>query len=110
VIAVRVILITLPTAVEITGIGRSVCRSDFGLRFLAAMVILGRVRLTCSLTRTLPIGLIRSEHPSHERSMKCLSRVVNQALPRGMVYRKAATVPEVREKERVRRRDRPRYC
>jgi hypothetical protein len=38
-------LIKLPTAIEITGIGRSGCRSDFGLRFLAAMVILGRVRL-----------------------------------------------------------------
>jgi hypothetical protein len=34
------------TAVETTGIGRSVGRSDFGLRFLAAMVIL-----------TLPVGL-----------------------------------------------------
>ena len=37
-------LIKLPTVVEIIGIGRSGCRSDFGLRFLAAMVILGRVR------------------------------------------------------------------
>ena len=52
--AVRVISIKLPTAVETTGIGRSVGCSDFGLRFLAAMVILGRVRLHSSLTLTLP--------------------------------------------------------
>ena len=43
--AVTAILIKPATAVETTGIGRSVGRSDFGLRFLAAMVILGRVRL-----------------------------------------------------------------
>jgi hypothetical protein len=52
--AVRVILIKLPTAVETTGIGRSVGRNDFGLRFLAAMEIPGRVRLHGSLTPTLP--------------------------------------------------------
>ena len=37
--AVRAILIRLATAVETVGIGRSVGRRDFGLRF---MVILGR--------------------------------------------------------------------
>ena len=43
--AVTAILIRPATAVETTDIGRSVGGSDFGLRFLAAMVILGRVRL-----------------------------------------------------------------
>ena len=38
--AVAAILIKLATAVETTGIGRSVDRRDFGLCFLAAMVIL----------------------------------------------------------------------
>jgi hypothetical protein len=38
--AVTAILIRPATAVETTGIERSVGRSDFGLRFLAAMVIL----------------------------------------------------------------------
>ena len=52
--AVRVMSIKLPTAVETTGIGRSVGRSDFGLRFLAAMVLLGRLTLHGSRTRTLP--------------------------------------------------------
>ena len=56
--AVRVISIKLPTAVETTGI---VGRSDFGLGFLAAMVVLGA--------------------PSHAGSMKRLSGVVNQTLP-----------------------------
>ena len=63
--AVRVISIKLPTAVETTGIGRSAWRSDFGLRFLAAMVILGRVRLPCSLTRSLPSRVV----PDHERTI-----------------------------------------
>jgi len=54
--AVKVILIKLPTAVEITGIGRSACRNVFGLRFLAAIAILGRVRLHGSLTLTLPLS------------------------------------------------------
>ena len=39
--AVTAILIRPETAVETTDIGRSVGRSDFGLRLLAAMVILG---------------------------------------------------------------------
>ena len=39
--AVTAILIKPETAVETTDIGRSVGRSDFGLRLLAAMVILG---------------------------------------------------------------------
>ena len=57
--AVTVILIRLPTAVETTGIGRSVGHRDFGLRFFfAAMVILGRVRLHGSLPQTLPVRLI----------------------------------------------------
>jgi hypothetical protein len=43
--AVTAILIRPATAFETADIGRSVGRSDFGLRFLAAMVILGRVRL-----------------------------------------------------------------
>jgi hypothetical protein len=39
--AVTVIFIRLPTAVEITGMERSVGRNDFGFRFFfAAMVIL----------------------------------------------------------------------
>jgi hypothetical protein len=58
-------LIKLPTVVEIIGIGRSGCRSDFGLRFLAAMVILGRVRLPCSLTLTLPCRV----DPDHEHTV-----------------------------------------
>ena len=39
--AVTAILIGPATAVETTGIGRSVGCSDFSLRFFAAMVILG---------------------------------------------------------------------
>ena len=82
--AVRVILIKLPTAVEITGIGRSVGRSDFGLRFLAAMVILGRVRLHGSLTRTLPCRVVPDlSTASHACAMKRLSGIVNQTLPNG---------------------------
>ena len=54
--AVTAILIRPATAVETTDIGRSVGGSDFGLR-LAAMMILGRVRLPCSLTQTLPVRL-----------------------------------------------------
>ena len=69
--AVRVISIKLPTAVETTGIGRSVGRSDFGLCFLAAMVILGRVRLPGSLTRTLPCRIVSDlSTPSQAGSMK----------------------------------------
>ena len=52
--AVTAILIRPATTVETPGIGRSVGRSEFGLHFLAAIVILGRVRLQPSLTRTLP--------------------------------------------------------
>ena len=82
--AVTAILIKPATAVETTGIGRSVGRSDFGLRFLAAMVILGRVRLPCSLTRTLPCRVAPDlSAPSHAGSMKCSSEVVNQTLPNG---------------------------
>jgi hypothetical protein len=82
--AVRVISIKLPTAVETTGIGRSVGRSDFGLRFLAAMVLLGRVRLPCSLTRTLPCRVVPNlSAPSHTCLMKRFSRVANQTLPNG---------------------------
>ena len=36
--AVTAILIKLPTAVEITGSGRSACRNDFGLRFFFAAI------------------------------------------------------------------------
>ena len=36
--AVTVILISLPTAVETTGIGRSVGRNDFGFRFFFAAI------------------------------------------------------------------------
>ena len=87
--AVTVMLIRLPTAVESTEIGRSVRRSDFVFRFfLAAMVILRRVRLHRSLTRTLPCRVDPDlSTPSHARSMKRLSGVVNQTLPIGMVYR-----------------------
>ena len=63
--AVTAILIKLPTAVEITGSGRSACRNDFGLRFLVAMVILGRVRLHNSLTQTLPCRV----DPDHEHTV-----------------------------------------
>jgi hypothetical protein len=63
--AVSVILIKLPTAFEITGIGRSARRNDFGLRFLAAMAILGRVRLLCGLTLTLHCRV----DPDHEHTI-----------------------------------------
>ena len=57
--AVTAILIRPATAVETTGIGRSVLRGDFGLRFLAAMVILGRVRLLMQPDPDAsPVGLI----------------------------------------------------
>jgi hypothetical protein len=86
--AVTAILIRPATAVETADIGRSVSRSDFGLRFLAAMVILGRVRLHGSLIRTLPCQVDPDLSPaSHAGSMKRLSEVVNQTLPMGMVYR-----------------------
>jgi hypothetical protein len=63
--AVRVILIKLPTTVEITSSGRSSRRNDLGLRFLAAIVILGRVRLHGSLTLTLPCRV----DPDHEHTV-----------------------------------------
>jgi hypothetical protein len=79
--AVTAILIRPATAVETADIGRSVSRSDFGLRFLAAMVILGRVRLHGSLIRTLPCQVDPDPSPaSHAGSM---SEVVNQTLPKG---------------------------
>lgn len=82
--AVRVISIKLPTAVETTGIGRSVGRSDFGLHFLAAMVILGRVGLPCSLTRTLPCRVDPDlSTASRACATKRLSGIVNQTLPNG---------------------------
>jgi hypothetical protein len=69
-------------------IGRSFARSDFGFRFLATMVILGRVRLHGSLTRTLPCRIDPDLSTAlHAGSMKRLSEVVNQTLPMGMVYR-----------------------
>ena len=82
--AVRVISIKLPTAVETTGIARSVGRRDFGLRFLAAMVILGRVRLPCSLTQTLPCRVAPDlSTASRACATKRLSGIVNQTLPNG---------------------------
>ena len=65
---VTAILIRPATAVETTDIGRSVGGSDFGLR-LAAMMILGRVRLPCSLTQTLPVRLfpIGVQHRARSR-------------------------------------------
>ena len=82
--AVTAILIKLATAVETTGIGRSVDRSDFGLRFLAAMVILGRVRLPCSLTQTLPCRIVPDlSTASRACATKRLSGIVNQTLPNG---------------------------
>ena len=82
--AVTAILIRPATAVETTGIGRSVGRSDFGLRFLAAMVILGRVRLPCSLTRTLPCRVVPDlSTASRACATKRLSGIVNQTLPIG---------------------------
>lgn len=58
-------LIKLPTTVEITSSGRSYGRNDLGLRFLAAIPILGRVRLHGSLTLTLPCRVA----PDHERTV-----------------------------------------
>ena len=82
--AVTAILIKPATAVETTGIGRSVDRSDFGLRFLAAMVILGRVRLPCSLTQTLPCRVVPDlSTASRACATKRLSGIVNQTLPNG---------------------------
>ena len=82
--AVTAILIRPATAVETTGIGRSVGRSDFGLRFLAAMVILGRVRLQGSLTRTLPCRVVPDlSTASRACATKRLSGIVNQTLPNG---------------------------
>ena len=82
--AVTAILIKPATAVETTGIGRSVGRSDFGLRFLAAMVILGRVRLPCSLTQTLPCRVVPDlSTASRACATKRLSGIVNQTLPNG---------------------------
>jgi hypothetical protein len=70
-------LIRLATADEATGIGQSVRRSDFGLRFLAAMVILETGQA---------VGPDLSP-ASHAGSMERLSGIVNQTLPMGMVYR-----------------------
>jgi hypothetical protein len=84
--AVRVILIKLPITLEITNSGRSSRRNDLGLRFLAAIAILGRVRLHGNLTLSddFPFGLIPIMRTlSHPCSTKCLSLVVNQTLPRG---------------------------
>ena len=82
--AVTAILIKLPTAVEITGSGRSACRNDFGLRFLVAMVILGRVRLHNSLTQTLPCRVDPDlSAASRACATKRLSGIVNQTLPNG---------------------------
>ena len=82
--AVTAILIKLATAVETTGIGRSVDRSEFGLRFLAAMVILGRVRLQGGLTRTLPCRVVPDlSTASRACATKRLSGIVNQTLPNG---------------------------
>ena len=86
--AVTAILMSPATAVETTGIGRSVGRSDFGLRFLGCDGDPGRVRLWCSLTRTLPVGLFSDlAYPRMRFLMKRLNGVVNQTLPMGMVYR-----------------------
>jgi len=81
--AVTAILIRPATAVEATGIGRSVGRSTFGLRFLATMVLLGRVRLQGSLTLTLPCRVPDLSTPSQAGSMKRLSEVVNQTYQSG---------------------------
>ena len=55
---------------------------------LLPWVSCGRARPPCSLTLTLPCRVIPDlSAPSQARSMKCLSEVVNQTLPRGMVYR-----------------------
>jgi len=82
--AVRVISIKLPTAVETTGIERSVGCSDFGLRFLAAMVLLGRVRLPCGLTRTLPCRVVPDlSTASRACATKRLSGIVNQTFLNG---------------------------
>jgi hypothetical protein len=82
--AVNAISMKPATAVETTGIGRSVGRSDFGLRFLAAMVLLRRVRLPCSLTRTLPCRVVPDlSTASRACATKRLSGIVNQTLPNG---------------------------
>ena len=81
---VTAILIRPATAVETTDIGRSVGDSDFGLRFLAAMMILGRVRLPCSLTQTLPCRFVPDlSTASRACATKRLSGIVNQTLPNG---------------------------
>ena len=87
--AVTVILIRLPTAVETTGIGRSVGRNDFGFRFFfAAMVILetGQAAVQPDPDASLSVDPDLSA-PSHAGSIKRLSEVVNQTLPMAMVYR-----------------------
>jgi hypothetical protein len=59
------------------------------------MVILGRVRLPGSLTRTLPCRVDPDLSTAlHAGSMKRLSGVVNQTLPTGMVYRFMLAVPQ----------------
>ena len=87
--AVTVILNRLPTAVETADVGRSVRRGGFGLRFLAAMVILGTGQAAWQPDPDAsPVGLIPIvSTASHACSMKRLSGVVNQMLPTGMVYR-----------------------
>jgi hypothetical protein len=82
--AVRVMLIKLPTVVEIIGMGRSGCRSELGLRFLAAMVILGRVGLHGSLTRP---GYSRSEQSIACARDEMLKRSIQSDITKGMVCR-----------------------
>jgi hypothetical protein len=77
-------LIKLPTVVEIIGMGRSGCRSELGLRFLAAMVILGRVRLPCSPTRP---GYSRSEQSIACARDEMLKRSIQSDITKEMIYR-----------------------
>ena len=64
-------LIRLLTAAESAGIERALGRNDFGFRFLAAMVILGRkVRLPGSLTRTLPCRVDPDREAHHRISAR----------------------------------------
>jgi hypothetical protein len=76
--AVTLMLIRLPTAVESTEIGRSVRRSDFGLRILAAMASELGVRLPAPDST-----LSCRADPDRDPSIACvldetLKRVVNQ--------------------------------
>ena len=83
--AVRVISIKLPTAVETTGIGRSVGRSDFGFALLSCHGDPARrVRLPCSLTRTLPCRFVPDlSTASRACATKRLSGIVNETSPNG---------------------------